>query len=149
MKNNIAQATVRQTAVQELKKYPYLAASLVSLPQKIQLLQQTLAVRGIRYDTPQIQNSLDSDGYLINKLCQIDCLEKTLEENAASARIIKLALESLTQDDFTLLSDFYMNNITCMRLAERFCIDRSSLYRKVNTALDRYILACYGVDKAG
>ncbi|MEG1049728.1 MAG: hypothetical protein RSE24_04230 [Oscillospiraceae bacterium] len=144
-----AAETFRDMAIQDLKSYTYIWKSLDTLPKKIELLKEGFGARAVCYTSPRVQKSADWDGGVTDKLYDIQLLEKTLEDNRRRGELIKGALNSLKASDRQLLTDFYITRVHYSTLSQKFNLDRSSIYRKVNTALERYILVYYGVGKAG
>lgn len=136
-------------AVQDLKSYTYMCASTENLPQKIKLLRCELGVGGgIKYDRPCVQKTPDHDRRVVAGVYDIEQLETLLHSNRLHIKLIKAALDSLCDMDRRLLVDFYVTRIHYDTLSLTLSMDRSSIYRKVKVALDRYILSYYGVGKS-
>lgn len=139
----------RNQAIEDLKSYNYTKATLSTLPAQIEFLRQS----GTAYASPmgqKVSASRDGDSAFVNHLHRIEQLQCALEANRVKLMCMDAALCSLSEKERELLHAFYINRQrNCVNnLALKSYSDRSCIYRRAQRALEKYILACFGVEKS-
>lgn len=137
----------RDMATKDLALYNHLKISLDLLPRQIALLKNSgIAVGGTR---ERVMQSVTTDDAVVAHIARIEDMENILQQNRSRIACIDSALEVLGSKDRELLCTFYINRQrnTVKNYANKHFTDRSSVYRRAQRALERYILVCYGVPK--
>lgn len=136
----------KKQSVQDLKNYNYLKSSLETLPKRIEIMR--------KYPLPSASYAVISTGAhnksadenLINYLAHIEHLENILAANRVKVNCMDAALAALSMKERELLASYYINRQrnTLNNLAYKSFTDRSSIYRRAQRALNKYILAYFG-----
>lgn len=126
----------KKQALEDLKKYPYLKSSLVTLSQRIDLLKKISA------------SSADSSGQSVIA-DEIEQLSDTLHTNTVYVACIEHALSCLPQNEQKLIAAYYIHRQR--GVVENLSIsnysDRSTIYRRAQKALEHYTLSYFGQAK--
>lgn len=138
----------RTQAIEDLKNYNYIKATLSTLPAQIEFLRQS----GTSYASPigqKVAGSRDSDSAFIAHISHIEQLQHTLEANTTRIHCMDAALCSLSEAERELLQAFYINRQrNCVNtLARKSYTDRSCIYRRAQRALEKYIFSYFGVSR--
>lgn len=126
----------KKQALEDLKKYPYIKSSLVTLSQRIDLLKKISA------------SSADSPGQSVIA-DEIEQLSDTLHTNTVYVACIEQALSCLPQNEQKLIATYYIHRQR--GVVENLSIsnysDRSTIYRRAQKALEHYTLSYFGQAK--
>ena len=126
----------KKQALEDLKKYPYLKSSLVTLSQRIDLLKKISA------------SSANSPGQSA-VADEIKQLSDTLQTNTIYVSCIEHALSCLPQNEQKLIATYYIHRQR--GVVENLSIssynDRSTVYRRAQKALEHYTLSYFGQAK--
>ena len=134
--------TCRIQAIEDLKNYNYLKSSLAILPKRIETMQN--CIPHSRTDPSEACSA--SNTVADAAIAQIEYLQSTLSANSAKVYCIETALDTLPARDRELLKSYYINRQrnSLTSLAHKSYSDRSSIYRRAQRALEKYILAFFG-----
>lgn len=135
-------------AVDKLKHYEAMRASLVSIPEEIQRLEQ--AARGIRSatadGTPVRGGGNKREEMLLNNIVCRQELAGSLENAKLWVAAADRALGVLSGDERKILERFYIypEKGAAERLAGELWMDVKTVYRHKDEALRRFTIALYG-----
>ena len=126
----------KKRALEDLKNYPYLKSSLITLHKRIELLKKLYPDENSTTETTAVAE-------------QINCLSRKLEINATQVSCIDQALSSLSEAEHKLINTYYIHRQRGVveNLSANNFSDRSTLYRRAQKALDHYIFAYFGETK--
>ncbi len=121
----------KKQAISDLAQYSYLKMSLSTLPPQIELSQSV-----------KMADAADMDAASHSKQ-----LKSRLETNMLKIRCIDAALNTLTDEEKDLLNSYYIfrQRAAVNNYARKNYTHRSCVYRRIHRALDRYILAYFGI----
>lgn len=136
-------------AKDKLRKYATMQTSICSIPQEIDRLEAELtAIRSARTDSAPVGGGKSArENAIINNIAQRQELEAALKNASAWVRIVDHALESLREEERLILEALYI----CPRkgevdlLCEKLELEKSSIYRRRDLALQSFTLALYGI----
>lgn len=135
----------KSQAIKDLKDYNYLKSSLSTLPKRIEVMRSCALPSGSGFVSVP-SGCTPGDDKMINYLSHIEHLENILAANTLKVQCIETALAALPAKDKELLASYYINRQrnTVTNLAYKSFSDRSSIYRRAQRALEKYILAFFG-----
>lgn len=138
----------KQQAIKDLSDYNYLKSSIITLPKRIELLQNTFSQGGYSLQT-KVMSSTTTDEKMIKHISQIEQLDKTLKYNTLKVSCIEDALSAIPEKDKNLIMSFYINRQrnSVSTLARNSFTDRSCIYRRAQKSLEKYIFAFFGTDR--
>lgn len=122
-------------------------ASLDRMRERIQTLEyDNLALKAAATDAPHVSgNHSGRSEKLDNNLQEIEYLKLRIKAVENDVRSLCIALESLPQEQQTVLDLYYLqDNISERGIMEEMHVDRSTAYRKRNQALRDLAHALYG-----
>lgn len=125
-------------AVRDLTEYKYLKNSVTVLPKQICLLKKIDSEQ--KSGTYAAENSVSYES-------RIEQLTKILNTNRTKLRCMEYALSILPQKDRDNLNSFYINRYrnSVRDLARKEYTDRSTLYRRAQRSVDKYVFAYFGI----
>ncbi|MBP1570582.1 MAG: hypothetical protein J6C76_01650 [Oscillospiraceae bacterium] len=129
----------RAQAVRDLTKYKYLKNSVTVLQKQIRMLKKV--------ENEQINSTYAATADALPYAMRIEQLTNTLNTNRTKLRCIEYALSVLPKSDRDNLSSFYINRYrnSVRDLARKEYTDRSTLYRRAQRSLDKYVFAYFGI----
>lgn len=118
----------RDEMVELLRNYDIMAAAVKNLSDRIQILKQQ---EDAEENAQQIQN-----------------LERSLDSTSRWLKIIDRGMEVLSKGEHMILYELYIrkSDRPLLDLCRRMEIEKSSVYRKRDKALDKLAMAIFGVD---
>ncbi len=139
----------RRLAVEDLRRYRELEASLTSLPERIAVLEaEALAIKGgWREQEPVTGGMSRSEDRLLGNIAERQRLQLHLRVVQGLAGMIRRALELLTAEERLALEYFYIQRPSgyLERLCGELGCERSAAYEIKNRALKRFTIAMYGL----
>ena len=131
----------RRQALSDLAEYKYLKSSITVLQSRIQML------RSISAEQPNNSMTADNDAFNDPYQLQIKLFRETVRKNKAKVNSIEYALSTLSEKDRENLTGFYINRYrnSVRDMARKEYTDRSTLYRRAQRSMDKYILAYFGI----
>lgn len=142
----------KTAAIQRLKDYETRKQSVKILEDQIKTLEiQFTSIRGAKTDGEPVTGGDGNrrEDMLLTNIVMRDELKanKTIAEREIT--VTEKGLTALTKEERRILELFYIarpyDHVS--RLCEELSIEKSEVYRRKNTALDRFTVACYGVVK--
>ena len=138
----------KKEAEQRLRNYGIRRQALVTLPQQIaRVRSQREDIRSSRTDgTPVSGGGSKRESYLVGSIAYQQELERQLREIHTSVAGIEEALGALSQEEQLILDRFYINPLAggAERLCEELNMERSTVYRRKERALQRFTMALFG-----
>lgn len=121
----------KEQAISDLAQYNYLRISLSTLPPQIELSQSV-----------RMSDAADMDA--ASHSAQ---LKSRLETNMLKICCIEAALNTLNDEEKELLNSYYIvrQRTAVNNYARKNFTHRSCVYRRIHRALDKYILAYFGI----
>lgn len=135
-------------AMEKLKQYEAKKQSLQSIPNEIARLE--LAMKSIRSatadGTPVQGGGSGREDMLLSNIVHRQELERSLEQAKKWVKIVEGGLAVLGEDERLILDRFYINpapgNVD--RLCGELGVEKSSVYRRRETALYHFTVSLYG-----
>jgi len=139
----------KQEAVETLQCYGARRQSVAAISRQIQEIR--LRREGIRSSLSGSGggsggNQRSREDLMVRTLEQERSLEQRLERAKLWVAGVEEALQVLTREEMTILETFYIQPVpgAAEVLCEKLGLERSSVYRRKDQALRRFILAMYG-----
>ena len=128
----------RKQAIADLTQYKYLKSSITVLTKQLQLMRLISA------------NNMDNNQnneHLQPYKAQASQIKETIRQNKVRIQCIEHAIAALPQKDQDNLNAFYINRYrnSVKEMARKEYTDRSTLYRRAQRSVDKYIFAYFGV----
>lgn len=141
-----------ECAVEDLRKYTGLMASLTNIPQRIAVLEMEFtSIKGNRTDKEPVSGSGANhwENFLINNINERERLKFLLAVNKKMADIIKRGLSALNSEELLVLKHFYIRERQdhIGQISEKLNLERSDVYRLKDKALRKYVLNMYGMSE--
>jgi len=140
----------KQEAIEKLKKLETMQMSLENIPQEIKRLEiAACGLRGATTDRAPVKGggSRREDALLTNIVYRQE-LERNREQAAHWVKATQNALSMLTMEEKLILTRLYIRpeRGAVERLNGELEVEKSSLYRRRDSALRKFTMALYGVD---
>lgn len=138
-----------ECAIEDLKKYAGLTASLQNIPERIAALEMEFTgIKGNRTDKEPISGTGANhwENFLINNINERERLKLLLAVNKKMAGVIKRGLSALNENERLVLEYFYIRaqQDHIGKLSEELNIERTDVYRLKDKALRKFVLNMYG-----
>lgn len=141
----------RAAAIEALKDYPSMRFILENTDQNIAAEQDKMTGIGSPNldGMPHAHNPQAGEDRLIEGIEKIDVLKERYRQAVEYMQWFKPAWEELSEEEQFILENFYLSgneygNGTADYVADRFHIERSSVYNKKNRALKHLTVLLYG-----
>lgn len=135
-------------AKDKLRKYDAMKMATINIPQEIARLEsKATAIRSARADsTPIHGGSSGREDAMINNIAKRKELEWTLSDAAAWVDMVERAMTCLKKDEKTILQRLYIypEKGSLERLCNELGLEKASIYRRRDQALQTFTLALYG-----
>lgn len=142
----------KPAAIQRLKDYEARKKALKLIAEQLETLEmQFTAIQGAKTDGEPVMGGDENrrEDMLLSNIVLRDELATNEKIAAREIAITEKGLAALTAEERRILEVFYVcrpyNHISL--LCEELNIEKSEVYRRKNTALDKFTIACYGVVK--
>lgn len=135
-------------AKEKLQKYRAKKAALDSLPDQIaQLKSASTSIRSVTSDSQPLKGGGNKrEETMLNNISMRQELEKNLAEARRWVAAVDAAMAGLSEEEQKILDKFYIhpvkNNVGM--LCSELGYEKSTVYRKHDTALYHFTLALYG-----
>lgn len=131
-------------AIDDLRRYKQMKIGVLNSKDKLRLISQAAASPRTSLGK---KNPINNPS-LINSLVEKEKLSSNIKSVQKLISIIERGLDSLTDEERTILEKFYMSDCpsSIRHLSEEFGYEPRSLYRKRDRALARFTLAMYGLE---
>ena len=131
-------------AIDDLRRYKQMKVGVLNSKDRLRLVSQ--AATSPRSSLSK-QNPANNPN-LINAIVEKEKLNSNIKSVEKLLKLIERGLDSLNDEDRTLLEKFYMSDSPAKirHLSDEFGYEPRSLYRKRERALARFTLAMYGLE---
>lgn len=140
----------KQAAIQRLKDYEARKKAVALLGEQIKNLEMQFAsIRGAKTDGEPVMGSNGNrrEDILLSNIVLRDELKANRQIAGREIEITEKGLAALNDEERRILELFYISrpydHVT--RLCQELKVEKSEVYRRKNTALDKFTIACYGV----
>ncbi len=144
---------LRAQVVERLCNYEIMCVAVKNLQDQICWLKlQQEGVHAVRTDRVAVRCQPDrTEEKVLDSIVQRQKMEMALENTRRWLRITDRALQTLSKEERLLLQKLYIHRMpgAVAELCQRLQMEKSSVYRKRDKALDRLALALYGIDIDG
>ena len=141
----------KSEALEKLRRYDAMQLATINIPMELKRLSlDAEAIRSARTDTISVSCGNHREDALINNLIHRQELENTLQQVRLWLNSTDKAMSLLTRDEKLILHRLFIHPQTgaIEQLCKDLQIEQSTLYRKRDHALRRFILAFYGISEA-
>lgn len=139
----------KEEATQKLRQYNAMQLALQNLPEELKRLEQAASsIRSARIDgTPVKDGTNHREDLLLSNMVHREELTNTLSQAKLWVSTTDRALGALTPEEKLILYRMYMfpERNALDRLCQELDLEQSSIYRKRDQALNRFVTAYYGV----
>lgn len=140
----------KTVSIQRLKDYAMRKESIVLLEDQIAALEeQFISLRSVPTDTDPVMggNRNGREDALVSNIVMREELEENKRIAEREVALTEKGLAVLTKSERVILERFFIakahNHVDL--LCRELNIEKSEVYRRKNTALDKFTIACYGV----
>ena len=142
----------KPAAIQRLKDYEARRNSIQLITEQLKNLEmQFTAIRAARTDGEPVKGGEGNrrEDMLLSNIVLRDELKANHQIAMREIEITEKGLAALTKEERRILELFYIRRPYdhVSRLCEELSVEKSEVYRRKNTALDKFTIACYGVVK--
>ena len=136
----------REEAVARLRQYDGVRKAAVNLPMEVARIRANLESPGAARMGVPGGPAKSREDWLLGQLQRLEELERQLEHTQAWLAAMDGALSALTPEEKLVLHRLFIcpGKGNAERLCEELNTERSSVYRKRDTALNRFTTALYG-----
>ena len=140
----------KPAAIQRLKDYETRKNAIQLLEEQIESLEvQFTSIRGARTDGEPVKGSSGNrrEDMLLSNIVMRDELKANKQIAEREIEVTEKGLAALTKEERRILEVFYISRPYdhVSRLCQELMVEKSEVYRRKNTALDKFTIACYGV----
>ena len=136
-------------AIQDLRKYKYLEASLESIPERMEALRCRLeAIKRATTDKVPVKGGFGRyEDNLLDIIVERERLKYLYRANKILLELIEMGLASLDDTERLVLDRFYIDRPKghVERLMEELNYEKSRVYEIKNQALYKFTIAMYGI----
>ena len=139
----------KEEAMEKLRKYGAMRLAAVNIPAEIKRLElEAKSIRSAKLDkAPSPGGENRREEALLNNIAHRQELAWMLEQANFWLRITDRALTALSHEEKQILSRLYIypEKGNLEKLCAELKLEKSSIYRRRDKALERFTLALYGV----
>lgn len=139
----------KEEATQKLRQYNAMRLALQNLPEELKRLEQAASsIRSARIDDTPVKGGTNRrEDMLLSNMVHREELTNTLSQAKLWVSTIDRALGALTPEEKLILYRMYMypERNALDRLCQELDLEQSSIYRKRDQALNRFVTAYYGI----
>ena len=142
----------KPAAIQRLKDYEARKNAIQLIKEQLETLNmQFTSIRAAKTDGEPIKGGEGNrrEDMLLSNIVLRDELKANYKIATREIEITEKGLAALTKEERRILELFYIarpyDHVS--RLCEELSVEKSEVYRRKNTALDKFTIACYGVVK--
>jgi len=136
-------------AIQDLRKYKYLKASLESIPERMEALRcKLVSVKGTATDKDPVQGGTSRyEDNLLDIIVEKERLKYLYRANKKLLALIERGLASLNKTERLVLDRFYIDRPKghVEKLMEELNYEKSRVYEIKDQALYKFTVAMYGI----
>ena len=138
----------KEEATRKLRAYETMRLALVNLPREIDRLEAEYTGIGSQRFTGRVtaREQRGREERMLDNIVKRQELRWSLDQTKLWMQTVNEALDSLESDEQNVLRQLYICPKTggLERLCEAMCLEKSSIYRKRDSALRKFTLAMYG-----
>ena len=141
----------RSAAMAALKDYRSMKAILATTAEEIANVRQDMVrIGGMRFEESAhgARNPQAGENQILHGIAEIDVLEERKRQAEEFMAWFQPAWDALGEDEKTVLTMFFLSENgktdAIEEISERFCVERSSAYKKKDRALAHLALLLYG-----
>lgn len=138
----------KEEATRKLRAYETMRLALVNLPREIDRLEAEYTGIGSQRFTGRVtaREQRSREERMLDNIVKRQELRWSLDQTKLWMQTVNEALDSLESDEQNVLRQLYICPKTggLERLCEAMCLEKSSIYRKRDSALRKFTLAMYG-----
>lgn len=140
----------KSEAIDKLRGYEAHQQALVSIPKELELLRsRMMSIRSAGSDgSPSHGGGNGREDMLITAIVKFEELERQLKQAKQWCELVDGGLNALDAEQRKVLDAMYIKprrNVVDW-LCDDLCCEKSTVYRKRDDALRRFVQALYGVD---
>lgn len=138
----------KKEAVNDLRTYPQRKAACENIRERIQILdEQFKSLKGASTDMPVKGGMSRQEEKLLDNIYEREKLQFSLKIAEALVKLTEKGLEALEKRERQILEGFYFEQIEnrVEKLCERFRVEKSTLYRMKDSALENFTRNEYGI----
>lgn len=142
----------KEEATQKLRSYETMQRALVNLPREIDRLEAEYTGIGSQRFTGRItaREQRSREENMLNNIVQRQELQWSLDQAKMWMQTVHNALDALEPDEKGVLQHLYIcpDGGGLEGLCAKMCLEKSSIYRKRDSALRKFTLAMYGATES-
>lgn len=139
----------KREAIDKLRKHEARKAATQSIPEEIRLYEEAYnAIRSASTDsTPVHGGGSTREDALLSNIVHRQELESAAKQARWAVRIVERGLEAVDPEERLILDRFYINPAkgNVERLCGELGIEKASVYRRRDAALQHFTIALYGL----
>ena len=138
----------KKCAEEDLENYRRRLEAIQSIRERIEVLRAGMDVKAVRTDKVAVLGGASkAEKNLVNSLYEIEKLKMSLKTTTQLCNIIKKGLDSLSDEEQTVLKIMYVEPINhpIDELCEMLNISKPQVYRIRDKALYKFTITCYGL----
>lgn len=139
----------KKAAVERLRNYDAMGIAVENLQTQIRLLRlRQESIPGVRTDRVVRGGTAEPGAWLVDSIANLQELEAALEQTMLWRLVTDRALAALEPEERAILRVLYIKKSpgAVDRLCQLLEAEKSTVYRRRDKALDKLVLALYGVD---
>ena len=142
----------KEEAKEKLRRYDAMQRSVVNIPREISRLQaESVAINsGLAVAPSGSRNIRRQEDALLDNLVKRQQLKWSLEQAQSWTNTVERALSGLTPEEQLILRQMYIlpGSGAVDQLMEKLCVEKSSIYRRHDKALQKFTLSLYGQEES-
>ena len=138
----------KEMAIKRLREYGSRVVAVENLRQQLEALRaEQTAIRSATTDSEPVSGTTGSrrEDAMISNIMKQDALQENLKIARHEIAVTGRGLAALSTDEKAVLDVFYMHHRPIKDVCEETHIEKSTLYRKKDTALRDFTIACFGI----
>lgn len=139
-------------ATEKLRSYEIMRKALVNLPREIDRLEAEFTGIGAQRFTSAVtaREQRSREERMLNNIVKRQELQWSLDQARLWMQNVTEALDVLEPEEKGILQQLYISpEVGAMeRMCEKLCLEKSSIYRKRDSALRKFTLAMYGATES-
>lgn len=138
----------KKEAANDLRTYLQRKASCENIRERIEILdEQFVSLKGVSMDTPVKGGMSRQEEKMLDNIYERERLKFSLKVTEALVELTEKGLSILDENEKAILKGFYFENLEnhVEKLCERFNVEKSTLYRMKDSALEKFTRTEYGI----
>ena len=138
----------KKEAANDLRTYLQRKASCENIKERIEILdEQFVSLKGISADAPVKGGLSRQEEKMLDNIYERESLLLSLKVTETLVELTEKGLSMLNETEKAVLKGFYFENLEnhVEKLCERFSVEKSTLYRMKDSALEKFTRSVYGI----